>query len=537
MPITPREELLALQKKLYRQNKRLIEESILINEPDFVRYETAYNRVLKKYKSASTISEMLAAVKTADIIYVGDYHTCNQSQRSFLRILKEITPRIKNYIIGLELLHKRHQAILEQFLKGKLSEESFLKKVGLKKHWVFDLWENFKPLFDFAKYHDIPLFAIDAAPKGASLKERDRATAKLVAHLAKTHPDKKIFVFIGDLHIAPSHLPLEVNRELKKWKISKKELILYQNSEPIYWHLAKRGLEDKTEAVKINENSFCRMHTPPVVCQRSYLNWLEHEEGEIDYADAKHSFVDLVERISHFLKIDVGEEKENVEVFTCGDLSFLNRIQSSRRFSKEEIKIIKQQIIASQSYYIPKLRFVYLSNISLNHAAEEAAHFIKHICSGEEKPRDPFDAFYANVLHEALGFFGSKIINHKRKCFHEKDFQKLIRYFQSISTQAERHLEFETALLVAQCKKMEKNGEALSSMDVFHNKPDLFFMVTHALGYMLGDRLYYALLEGVVTKSEIRHLFYDPWKGFGKPFQVYWTVLTKIRDVIIPKRM
>ena len=312
---------------------------------------------------------------------------------------------------------------------------------------------------------------------------------------------------------------------------------MYQNSEPIYWHLAKKGLEDKTEVVKINENSFCRMHTPPVVCQRSYLNWLEHEEGEIDYADAKHSFVELVERISHFLKIDLGEEKENVEVFTCGDISFLNRVQSSRRFSKEEIQTIKQQIIASQSYYIPKLRFVYLSNISLNHAAEEASHFIKHICSGEEKPRDSFDAFYANALHEALGFFGSKIINHKRKSWHEKDFQKLIRYFQSITPQSERHLEFETALLVVQCKKLEANGEALNDMGVFRNKPDLFFTVTHALGYMLGDYLYYALLDGVVTKSEIRHLFYDPWKGFGKPFQIYWTLLTKVRGIKIPKRM
>ncbi len=537
MSITPREELLDLQKKLYRQNKRLIEESILIKEPDFARYEEAYNRFIRNYRSVSSIEEMLATVREADIIYVGDYHTCNQSQRSFLRILKEITPKSKNYRIGLELLHKRHQPAIDQFLKGKISEEHFLKKSGIKKHWVFDLWENFKPLFDFAKYHEIPIFGIDAAQKEANLKERDRETARLLARLVETDPEKKIFVFIGDLHIAPSHLPFEVARELKKLGLQKKELILYQNSEPIYWRLAKEGLEDKVEVVRINEKSFCRMHTPPVVCQRSYLNWLEHEEGEIDYADAKHSFVELIDRISHFLKIDVGDEKENVEVFTCGDLSFLSRIQSSRRFSPEEIKIIKQQIIASQSYYIPKLRFVYLSNISLNHAAEEAAHFIKHICSGEERGRDPFDAFYANILHEALGFFGSKIINHKRKCYHEKDFEKLIHYFQSMTRQGERHLEYETALLVAQCKKMEEDGEALSDMAVFKKRNDLFFTVTHALGYMLGDNLYYALLDGAVTKTEVRHLFYDPWKGFGKPFQSYWTLLTKVHTVKIPKRM
>ncbi|MDO8527349.1 MAG: hypothetical protein Q7T03_06670, partial [Deltaproteobacteria bacterium] len=71
----------------------------------------------------------------------------------------------------------------------------------------------------------------------------------------------------------------------------------------------------------------------------------------------------------------------------------------------------------------------------------------------------------------------------------------------------------------------------------FKNRPDLFFTVTHALGYMLGDKLYYALLDGQITKTELRHLFYDPWKGYGKPFQIYWTLLTKTKETKIPKRM
>ena len=537
MVLSPREELLSIQRSLFRRNQRLINESILVKEPDFKRYEATYKRHVQKYRSIATADEMLQACDRADIIYVGDYHTCNQSQRSFLRILKEQVKHKSNFVIGLELLHKRHQKILDTFLKGKLSEASFLRKVQLKEHWVFDLWESFKPLFDFAKYHDIPLFALDAAPKGSQIRARDQASAKLIAELAAAHPDKKIFVFIGDLHIAPPHLPLEVKKILKKKGLSKTELFLYQNSESIYWKLAEEGLEHEVELVRIDEKSFCRMHTPPVILQRSYLNWLEHEEGEIDYADAKHSFLELVDRITQFLKIDMGKEKEKVEVFTCGDLSFLKTIKESKRFSPEEIQSIRKQIISSESYYIPKLRFVYLSNLSMNHAAEEGAHFIKHICSGEERPRDIFDAFYANILHEALGFFGSKIINHKRKCYHAKDFYKLISYFESISAQPERHLEFETALLVYQCKKLESQGEGISDLEIFRKRPDLFFTVTHALGYMLGDQLYYALLENQITKTEIRHLFFDPWKGYGKPFQTYWAQLTRIKNTKIPKRM
>ena len=345
MVLTPREELLNIQKSLFRQNQRLIQESIFVKEPHFEKYEKSYKRYVRNFEKAATIDEMVEACLNADIIYVGDYHTLNQSQRSFLRILKATIQKTKNFAIGLEILHKRHQKPLDDFLKNKISQQTFLKKVGLKKHWFFDLWDNFKPIFDFAKYHEIPIFGIDAAAKGSNLRTRDKASAKLLAQTIAAHPNKKFFIFIGDLHVAPPHLPKDLKEALKEMGVEKKELILYQNSESIYWKLAERGLEHDVEVVQIDKKSFCRLHTPPVIGQRSYLNWLEHEEGELDFSDAKHQFMELVERITHFLKIDLGREKEKVEVYTCGDLSFLEHVEKSKRFSKEEIEAIKRQII------------------------------------------------------------------------------------------------------------------------------------------------------------------------------------------------
>lgn len=537
MVLTPRKELLEIQKELFRQNQRLIKESVSIKEAGFKKYESTYKRYVRNFRKIASISEMVNACLRSDIVYVGDYHTCNQSQRSFLRLLKNIVKKTGNCVIGLELLHKKHQKHLDAFLRGLLSEKTFIKRVGLKEHWVFDMWENFKPIFDFAKYHDLPLLAISSATKNASLSTRDKATAKEIAKAARQFPDKKMFVFIGDLHIAPPHLPKEVKEALAKIGVQKKALILYQNSESIYWKLAQKALEHHTEVVKINENSFCRMHTPPVILQRSYLNWLEHEEGEIDFADAKSSFVELVDRIASFLDLRLGKAKDRVEVYTSGDLSFLEQLNADKRFSKREIDDIKAQIISAESYYIPKLKLVYLSNLSLNHAGEEAAHFIKHICSGEEKARDPFDAFYANTLHEALGFFGSKIINHKRKCLHASDYLRLIQYLRKMETPSKRHFEYETALLTYQAKMLEKRGEGISDIEIYVKRSDLFFSVTHGLGYMLGDILYYALLENKITKPEMRLLFYDPWRGDGKPFRVYWSLLEKVREVKIPQRM
>lgn len=458
-------------------------------------------------------------------------------------------------------------------MAGRMSDETFLEKIGFEQHWIFDLWPNFKPLFDFAKYHNIPIYALDAAPLDSSLKERDEATGRLVASRFARDPRKKIFVFIGDLHLAPQHLPAEVERVWKKlWSSTSSDrtgsgagllraggprndmplpprspslkgeecprsLTLYQNSETIYWKLAKKGIEDQVSVVKINGRSFCRMHTPPMIVQQSYINWLEHEEGEIDYSDAKHSFMELVDRIAKFLSIKLGKEKDDVEVYTSGDLTFLNKLKRRKSFSKEALSIVKRQILASESYYIAAEKIVYLANLSLNHASEEAAHFIKSLCSGPEFPRDLVDAFYANILHESLGFFGSKLVNSKRKCLHEKGFKDLLAYFQTVKVPTERQLEYETAHLVTEYLKFEKKGKPLRYTTIFEQGAELFMAITHAIGYMLGDKMYYALKTGKIKKPFIRELFFDLWEEEGAPFEVYNTLRNKLKSVKIPKRM
>ncbi|MFA4875211.1 MAG: ChaN family lipoprotein [bacterium] len=537
MPQSPRTELLEIQKKLWRWNQELIDHSILIKEPGFDAYERAYRRAVRSYERVADQDEMIDAVLASDIVYVGDYHTCNQSQRSFLRILKAVVKRDKNFVLCLELLHKHHQTTLDDYMTGAISEANFLSRIRLQEHWVFDLWANFKPIFDFCRYHGIRIFAIDAAAEGSDVRRRDEAAAVVVARAAAEYPGRRIFIFIGDLHIAPPHLPNDVEKKLARRGIERKPLILFQNSEPLYWRLAEEGLDDSIEVVKLPDGNFCRMHTPPVICQRSYLNWLEHDEGEIDYADAKASFLEIVDRLCDFLGIKLGRKRDEVEIFTCGDLSFLRHLRERGDFSKEEIDTIKHQILASESYYIAKAKFVYLANLSLNHAAEEAAHFIKSSCAGEEEPREIIDAFYANVLHEALGFFGSKIINQKRKCFHEKDFTDLLAYFQTIRVPRERRLEYETAHLVMEYKVFERKGKPLAKTEIFRSRMDLFLSLTHALGYMLGDRLYYGLVGGAVTKKQVHDLFADPWSEEGEPVEIYLALERRLRKVRIPKRM
>jgi hypothetical protein len=535
---SPRDELVQLHHRIFKRNQRLIRSEAMVVEPGFSSYERRYQSQVAGYQEAVSLEELLKAIDQADIIYLGDYHTNPQSQRALLRILKLVTMRYPDIGLALELVQDAYQEDLDRYLQESISETTFLRRVKFKEFWYFDLWQNFKAIFDYARFHHMPIYGIEslkAQDKG--LKRRDRLSGELIAKVVEENDGQKIFVFVGDLHIAPQHLPSEVDRSLKKKGLKRKKLIIYQNSEEIYWRLAEQKLEDKVEIVRLDKESYCLINTPPIVSQQTYLNWLENEGEAIDYGDAKHTLVELVERIAEFLEIALPDDADDLEVFTCGDFSFLEMIRENKSFSARELKAIKRQILSSESYFIPRLRTIYLANVSINHASEEAAHYLKFLCSGPEFPRLVKDAFYANILHEALGFFGSKIINPKRKCLHENNYMSLLDYLHSVRASAEKEIELRIAHLVLDHKKLERRGRGFPHQKILSHNPELFQGISHALGYMLGDRLYYAMIRGHISKKEMRDLFKMSMEEEGAPLYVYLGLLKKTKKVRLPKRM
>ncbi|MBL7685856.1 MAG: ChaN family lipoprotein [Deltaproteobacteria bacterium] len=163
MPQSPREELLKLQKRIFRRNQGLIEESISIREKGFEKYQKTYEKYVRTFERESSIDELLEAILKADIIYVGDYHTNQQSQRTFLRLLKLILPKNSNILVAMELVHARYQKIIDAYLSQKISEEVFLKKMDLKMRWFFDLWIYFLHIFHYSSFHQIGIMAIEAS--------------------------------------------------------------------------------------------------------------------------------------------------------------------------------------------------------------------------------------------------------------------------------------------------------------------------------------------------------------------------------------
>src|SRR5690606_28821117 len=135
------------------------------------------------------------------------------------------------------------------------------------------------------------------------------------------------------------------------------------------------------------------------------------------------------------------------------------------------------------------------------------------------------------ALEEAVGFLGSKVINHKRKCAHLPHFKRLARRKNAPP------FERELARLVLKHARMEEGKRVRGLPEVYECDMDLFNALTHVLGYRLGDKLYYALISGEIEKNEILELFFDSFDGEGDALATYLYLNHRTASVKLPQRM
>jgi len=186
---------------------------------------------------------------------------------------------------------------------------------------------------------------------------------------------------------------------------------------------------------------------------------------------------------------------------------------------------------------LPRARIAYIANVSLHHAAEEAAHYLKSLFCGEEFPRIRQDAFYAGILHEAVCFFGSKLVNPKRKCGRLSDFKKDVRYFSAFNPTPDQRLSLKTAELFIKHASIVKSGKLISSPQVASLSSELFLWLVNAIGCDLGDHLYYGFMSGQIPKDLIQALFTERFEEEGEPGKVYLSLVRMLKSVRRPPKV
>ncbi|MBK7858871.1 MAG: ChaN family lipoprotein [Archangiaceae bacterium] len=511
---------LSLQLSLYRRQKARINRSVIGTSPVFRRYEARYRRATKSYSRVSSLAEVRKAVLAADVVYVGDYHTLKLAQTGYLELAREAAKCNRRVVLALELVEGRHQPTLDDFLAGKLTEAQFLEAIGHPYRGAFDIWPNFAPVLELAREKGMMVLAIDKRSRAkSSLDERDRFAAEQLAAVARAEDRPLILVLMGQFHITPAHLPACTREALGD--VEREHLVVYQNAEGIYWQLAAQGIADTTEAVEVRPGEMAIVSASPVICQQSFLDYLEAELGDSPLEDsaAASTFKDLARALGRLVNVDVTRALRDVEIATAGDLTLFERLSKRGHFRRGELDQLRRHVLSRESAYIPRARLAYLASLSLNHAAEEATHFVRHVAVGPamERPRRRSDAFWARCLEEALGFFGSRLLNPKRRCTQLAEWSAMF----SGGSPAQR----DVSAFVLALKAAEAEGPAASRRLIPMADDHLFHAVSHALGYLLGEALARAFEDGRLTRKEMRSLFVDP---FPEPADRYFTLASRL---------
>lgn len=537
-------ELLRLQRRNYAAKLKATRENFA-DPPYVARYGREYLSGLRRYEKVATRAELIRKALSVDIVYHGDYHTLRHSQRAILAMLQALSDK-RPVVLCLEMFHAEDQRWIDLYQAGQIEEGDFLRRIRYAEKWAY----NFNPwrvLLLFCREKNIRVLGINAlAPPGPhALRWRDKASARVVARGLLRFAPALVYVVDGDYHIAPQHLPKEVDRLLLPMGVQAKRLLIYQNVENLYWQSAQAGQEEAA-ILKIDEARYCLMNTVPATKLQSYLDWLEYAED--GYFPVKGQWAELwgdnylvniqsmIRDLEVLLKVEIPKGVlDKLTVFSSRNLDFADRIKGDKLLAPHWPRL-REKLRREEGFLLEFGRekqiqyWIYLPNASVNQAAEEAAHFVHAALRGPMQiPPKALDAFYQTAMTEALGFLGSKLFNEKRKAPTETRLRRMLGRVKRGEAQQSEH-EIRLARLLLQHLHLERRqptqGEVeVKFSEVWKREQALAHSFATQLGYILGNRLYYASKSGAVNLATVRGLFHQSFAGSGEAFEAYyaWT--------------
>lgn len=504
-------EWVQIRKKLYLQIKADVHKRLADSWKEFIPLEKRYAKELLQPWRAINKQELYENVADAQLVLLGDFHALQQSQRAHLRLLRD-WPHPEALVLAVEFFQAKHQKYVDLYWKGEISEKVFLEKIAWSKTWGFP-WEHYKPIVEWAKKNKVPLVGINwglRQTKIKSIKTRELFTAMCLRKLHRQFPKRQLLVIYGDLHLSKGQLPQAIRSQpsFRRARIKR----IFQNDENLYFHALDRGLEHKLEYLQFQSGDFCIQSVPPWVKWQSYLLFLENTyDRQIDEWDDYIDHTDHVAKLVEFLAAEFRIRLKGVglAVYTADDTGIYSKIRQC--LDKKEWRVVQQWIADQRTFYVPELEAGYLGRVTVNHTATLAGEYVhaqlskrKHLYFAGEKD------FERQIWVQAMAYFGSKIINHKRKTNSLDDLRKSL-------LGADARDKNRRVLLLALHQKVREvsyftHGQLLPLKKGEHDSVT-FIEAARLLGAMLGEKLYLVYRSKKWSDKEILKTLVLPLDG------------------------
>ncbi|MEM9067540.1 MAG: ChaN family lipoprotein [Myxococcota bacterium] len=106
-------------------------------------------------------SALLADLRSVRAIYLGEQHDAPLDHAMQYRILRALYLEDASLVVGMEMLQRPFQPAADQWVAGRLDEESFRRESEWDQRWGVDI-RLYRPMLELIRSRAIPLYALNA---------------------------------------------------------------------------------------------------------------------------------------------------------------------------------------------------------------------------------------------------------------------------------------------------------------------------------------------------------------------------------------
>ena len=460
------------------------------------KYLREFNQAFRSYDSLLDSEQLQNALRSADVVLIGDYHALPNAQRQAATLIEQrALAGDRPVVLGVETIFARDQHILDEWWRREIDESELRQRIRFDLDWGYD-WTPFCELLVTARDHAEALYGLDCMPREDLRKigARDRHAAIKIKEIRETHPNAVIFVLFGESHLAPGHLPRALRKEIPEAKV----LTILQNIDALYWRAAGERA-DKVEAVRVNDDVVCVFNATPLEKYESYRLFLDQWSRSDEGPDFAPTIYNLIDSLASFLGINRYSAHNTTqpkflvdmmpEVYGGSSDEMLFRLISRKGIGGPESESMLAGVEERGSAYLPKVNAFYVHQFQMMHATEDATRFLHHACQGlphrvngdarhKWPPKNKADEFYSLVVEHAVAYFGSRVLYPSRPAYKSDDAPPLSRM------------------------ALEKTAQS-----AIRAEDDKFESLAQDWGYRIGSLIYDAYLSGKVQPGGLRRLF------------------------------
>lgn len=497
----------------------------------------AYFRELRSQtrdvRRPTTREAIEVAAADVDVVYVGDFHAVPAYQDYAAELLASIARR-RPAALGIEFVYTRQQHWLDDRQAGTLDDEAFRRRIRYRDEWGYP-WEGFARLLDAARDRDVPVYALDAPPRGGAggLTRRDRHAARTLARLTEAHPDRTWVVLFGESHVTHGHLPRRVRERLAVRGREARSITVFQNPDDAYWSVVAHD-RVPPEAVEVDDSTYAVFHTSPLGKYEAYRQvlerWsLEPDEGPADLTPAVHHLIAI---LAEWLGIDARRRRIRhragwvdtlqdafPEVYSGADATdLLPAILREHGRSEEEIGEATSRLARRGAMYESRSNAVFLTRYLPGRAAGEGARFLRTALTGRlyvaspASTEDPAARAYGAAYNEALAYLGARLVDPAGE-YHSLDEDSPEGLVDANGEPSpSTHAAMRAAWLRAHATFERGSADVppAALLDPLREGRAVARTIARDLGIRLGRLLYARARAGRLARRDLRELFLRP---------------------------